>query len=83
MRDRLAVSQRLDDARETLVARMAATALGLEGLVARLAEVLALSSTAGSTSTSASEITAIGHELDGLRAGLAEAEALTRRVLDP
>ena len=81
VRDRLAVAARLDQARETLLARMEATALGLEGLVARLAEVLAMTSTTGTTSTTAAELDGLATELEGLRAGLAETEALSRRAL--
>jgi hypothetical protein len=81
VRDRAAVAARLDQARETLLARMEATALGLEGLVARLAEVLALTSTTGTASTAAVELDGLATELDGLRAGLAETEALSRRAL--
>lgn len=81
VRDRLAVAARLDEARDTLLARMEATALGLESLVARLAEVLALTATSGGVDTSAGEIAELATELDGLRAGLAETEALSRRAL--
>lgn len=81
VRDRLAVAARLDEARETLLTRMEATALGLEGLVARLAEVLALTATSGGVDTSAAEIAELAGEIDGLREGLAETEALSRRAL--
>lgn len=81
VRDRLQVRQRLSDARGTLLARMQATALGLEGLVARLAEVLALTDAAGGMDTSAGQIADLALELDGLRAGLAETEAVSRRAL--
>jgi hypothetical protein len=81
VRDRLAVARRLDEARDTLVARMEATALGLEGLVARLAEVLALTATTGGVDTTAQDVAELTAELDGLRAGLAESEALSRRAL--
>lgn len=81
VRDRLEVRQRLREARGTLLARMQATALGLEGLVARLAEVLALSDGAGGVDTSAAQIADLALELDGLRAGLAETEAVSRRAL--
>jgi hypothetical protein len=80
--EQLAVAARLSDARDTLLARMQATALGLEGLVARTAEVLALTASAG-FDTSADRITELAGDLDGLRAGLAEAEEVSRRVLDP
>jgi hypothetical protein len=77
----LAVAGRLSEARETILARMQATALGLEGLVARTAELLALGASAG-VDTTADRIAELTSELDGLRAGLAEAEEVSRRVLD-
>jgi hypothetical protein len=82
VRDRLEVRNRLLEARETLLARMQAVALGLEGLGARLAEVLAMSATTGGVDTSADDIADLALELDGLRAGLAETEALSRRALE-
>jgi len=81
VRDRQAVRDRLVDARQTLLARMQAVALGLEGLEARLAEVLALTATTGGVDTSAQEIAELAGELDGLRAGLAETEAISRKAL--
>jgi hypothetical protein len=81
VRDRQAVRDRLLDARSTLLARMQAVALGLEGLEARLAEVLAMTATTGAVDTTASEIAELATELDGLRAGLAESEALSRKAL--
>jgi hypothetical protein len=77
----LAVAGRLSEVRDTILARMQATALGLEGLVARTAEVLALGASAG-VDTTADRIAGMASDLDGLRAGLAEAEELSRRVLD-
>jgi hypothetical protein len=81
VRDRIEVRGRLRSARDTLLARMQSTTLGLEGLVARLAEVLAMVTGTGSSDTSARDIGEIAGELDGLRAGLAESEAVSRRVL--
>jgi hypothetical protein len=78
----LAVGTRLTGARDTLIARMQATALGLEGLVARAAEVQALAAAPG-VDTSADQILELSADLDGLRAGLAEAEEVSRRVLGP
>jgi hypothetical protein len=80
--DQLAVAARLADARDTLLARMQTTALGLEGLVARTAEVLALTASSG-VDTSVDRLDDLTGDLDGLRAGLAEAEEVSRRVLDP
>ena len=70
----LAVAGRLADARDTLLARMQATALGLEGLVALGASL--------GVDSSADRIAELTADLDGLRAGLAEAEEVSRRVLD-
>jgi hypothetical protein len=80
--EQLAVAARLADARDTLLARMQTTALGLEGLVARTAEVLALTASSG-VDTSVDRLDDLTGDLDGLRAGLAEAEEVSRRVLDP
>jgi hypothetical protein len=80
--EQLAVAARLADARDTLLARMQATALGLEGLVARTAEVLALTASSG-VDSSAGRIQELTGDLEGLRAGLAEVEEVSRRVLDP
>ncbi|MCU1588798.1 MAG: hypothetical protein JWP11_54 [Frankiales bacterium] len=79
--DRRAVRDRLVSARQTLLARMQAVALGLEGLEARLAEVLAMTASTGGVDTTAQEIAELTTELDGLRAGLAETEAISRRAL--
>jgi len=78
--EQLAVAARLQSACDTLLARLQSTALGLEGLIARVAEVLALaaSTSAGGSDDRVSELAA---ELDGLRAGLAETEELSRQVL--
>jgi hypothetical protein len=81
VRDRQAVRDRLIGARQTLLARMQAVALGLEGLEARLAEVLAMTATTGGVDTTAAEIAELATELDGLRAGLAETEAISRKAL--
>ena len=82
VRDRLDVRNRLRSARETLLARMQAVTLGLEGLGARLAEVLALGTTTGDVDPSAAQIDELTLELEGLRAGLAETEALSRKALE-
>jgi hypothetical protein len=79
--EQLQVVQRLAGARDELLARMQATALTLEGLVARTAEVLAMS-VSGGVDSSEDRLADLAADLDGLRSGLAEAEALSRRVLD-
>ena len=81
VRDRVQVRDRLRGTRDTLLARMQSVTLGLEGLVARLAEVLAMAATTGGSDDAARDLAAIADELDGLRAGLAESEAVSRRVL--
>lgn len=79
----LEVASRLDEARNILLAKMQSTVIGLEGLVARLAEVLALSATTGGIDTAHGQISELNGELDGLRSGLAETEEISRRALGP
>jgi hypothetical protein len=79
--EQLQVAGRLARARDELLARMQATALTLEGLVARTAEVLAMS-VSGGVDTSEDRLADLAADLDGLRSGLAEADAVSRRVLD-
>jgi hypothetical protein len=81
VRDQLAVHLRLDQAHRSLLARMEAGALGLEGLVARLAEILALRETALSPGEGINQIDVLVDDLEGLRSGLAETEDLTRQAL--
>lgn len=80
--EQLAAAERLHETRDRLLARLQATTLGLEGLVVRGTELRALSASAGAD-TSAAQVADLTAELDGLRAGIAEAEDLSRRVLDP
>lgn len=56
---------------------------GLESEAARLAEVVALAETAGDSQDTAAEVAALGGEVEALRAGLAEAEVLSRGVFAP
>ena len=80
--DQLDVSQRLHEAREMLLARMQAAVLGLEGLVARMAELLALHATSdGGASLTATKVAELTSDLEGMRDGLAEAERLSRSTL--
>lgn len=80
--DQLDVTRRLHDAREMLLARMQAAVLGLEGLVARMAELLALHATSdGGASFTAMKVAELTGDLEGLRGGLAEAERLSRSTL--
>jgi hypothetical protein len=79
--EQLQVAGRLAGARDELLARMQSTALTLEGLVARTAELLAMS-VSGGVDTSEDRLADLASDLDGLRSGLAEADAVSRRVLD-
>jgi len=80
--DQLDVGRRLREAREMLLARMQSAVLGIEGLVARMAELVALhATTVGGTPFTASKLAELTNDLEGLRAGLAEAEQLSRSAL--
>ena len=74
------VYTRLEDAGSRLQARIEAVVIGLEGLVARLVEILALVE-AQSPVEGAQQVNELSEELEGLRAGLVETENLSRRVL--
>jgi hypothetical protein len=80
VKSQLAVYDRLREAGSKLSARLESSVIGLEGLVARLVEVLALVQTQ-SPVEGAQRIDALVDELEGLRQGLAETESLSRRVL--
>ncbi|WP_432836292.1 hypothetical protein [Dactylosporangium sp. CA-092794] len=80
--DQLDVGKRLREAREMLLARMQSAVLGMEGLVARMAELVALhATTVGGTPLTATKVAELTNDLEGLRAGLAEAERLSRSAL--
>lgn len=81
VRESIAVRERLRGARATLLARLEAVTFGLEGLVARLAEVLALSATSGGSDDPVDEVHELALELEGLRAGLAETEQISQGAL--
>jgi hypothetical protein len=81
IKDQLAVHERLTAARKALLARMESGAIGLEGLVARVAEVLALQDTSISSAQGLHRIDELADELEGLRSGLVETEDLSRRAL--
>jgi hypothetical protein len=72
---------RLSGAMTTLLARLESGAIGLEGLVARLAEVVALTETSGSDE-GLSQVDELAQELEGLRAGLVEAEGVSDRAME-
>lgn len=82
VRSQLAVHERLRQAERSLLARMESTAIGLEGLVASVAEVLALADSASSPAEGAQQIDALAEQLEGLRSGLAETEDLSVRALE-
>ncbi|MDQ1709377.1 MAG: hypothetical protein QOG49_762, partial [Frankiaceae bacterium] len=55
--------------------------LGLESLVARIAELVALADASPGGVDGVQQIEELAADLEGLRLGLAETEALSRRVL--
>lgn len=79
--EQLAIAERLQTVRTDLLGRMESTVTGLEGLTARLAEVLALSATTGGIDQAGDRIGELADQLDGLRYGLAETEQLSQGVL--
>ena len=80
VRSQLAVAARLEGAWRETHARLRAAALGLESLVASLAEVVAMASVSGDGATG-TRIRGLADTLDGLRQGLVEAEQASRRAL--
>ena len=81
IREQMDIAARLAQSLATLLARMESGTLGLERLVAQLAEILALTESATSPVEGAQQLEALADELEGLRAGLAETEQLSRRTL--
>lgn len=81
VRGQLDVHKRLYDAAATLLARMQSGALGLESLVARIAELVALADASPGGVDGVAQIDELAADLEGLRLGLAETEELSRRVL--
>ena len=79
--DRVAVRNRLQRAQADLEGRLQSSALGLEGLVARVAEVRASSATVGEVDPSAESLSALTTEIEGLRRGLADVDDVARRAL--
>jgi hypothetical protein len=74
--------ERLSLAFATVLAKLEAGALGLEGLVARLAEVVALTETSAAAGGGLSQVDDLATELEGLRAGLVEAEGVSTRAIE-
>jgi hypothetical protein len=81
VRGQLDVHKRLYDAAAALLARMQSGALGLESLVARIAELVALADASPGGVDGVQQIDELAADLEGLRLGLAETEELSRRVL--
>lgn len=77
------VATRLASLRDTLLARMESAALGLEGLAARMGEVVALGPTALEDDRVNQLVSGLTGDLESLRGGLDEAQRLTGRGLPP
>lgn len=77
MDQQLEVTARLDTLRQTLLTRMETAVLGMEGLAARMSEVVALGPTAVDHDRAADLIGGLTVELDTLRGGLDEASAMS------
>ena len=73
------VGVRLATLRDTLLARMETAVLGLEGLAARMGEVVALGATAIEHDRAAELVTTLTGELESMRTGLDEARDLADR----
>ena len=80
-RDRLEVRDRLQQAGLALDRRLQASALGLEGLVARVAELSATANAVGQVDPTPQDLASLTTELDGLRLGLADVEQVARKAL--
>ena len=72
IREQLVARHRLEQAKAAQIARLQSGVLALEGLVTRLAEVLALGETAGGALGVGDRVSELADELEGLRAGLSE-----------
>lgn len=79
--DRVAVRDRLRRAQADLEGRLQSSALGLEGLVARVAEVRAGSVTLGDVDASHGSLAALTTEVEGLRLALSDVDDVARRAL--
>jgi hypothetical protein len=79
--DRVAVRDRLRAAQADLEGRMQSSALGLEGLVARVAEVRASAATVGDVDATADSLTALTTEVEGLRLALSDVDEVARKAL--
>ena len=81
VRGQIDVHQRLFDAAAVMLARMQSGALGLESLVARIAELVALADASPGAVDGVQQLDELAADLEGLRLGLAETEELSQRVL--
>ena len=72
---------RLEGTLRMLLARLESGTLAIEGLVARLAEVVALAETTSVATDGVTQVEELAHELEGLRAGLVEAESVSTRAM--
>ncbi|HUR14317.1 MAG TPA: hypothetical protein VM097_07475 [Mycobacteriales bacterium] len=79
--DRVAVRDRLRRAKADLEGRLQSSALGLEGLVARVAEVRARSATLGDVDPSAGSLASLTTEVEGLRLALSDVDEVAQRAL--
>jgi branched-chain amino acid transport system substrate-binding protein len=79
--DQLAVADRLATARRTLLARMEAAALDLEGLGMRVSELIVLHDAVGDDAQTGDRLAEVTGDVEGMRAGLAEARQISGRVL--
>jgi len=70
--EQVAARRRLEQGKAALIARLQSGVLALEGLVTRLAEVVALGQTAGGLDGAGDRVAELADELEGLRAGLSE-----------
>lgn len=79
--DRLAVRDRLRSTTSALEGRLQSSALGLESLVARVAEVRATAAAVGELDPTADDLAALTAEVEGLRVGLADVERAAQQAL--
>lgn len=79
--ERLAVRDRLRRAEAEVEGRLQSSALGLEGLVAKVAEVRAAAAAVGQIDPSVDDLDALHQEVEGLRLGLVDVERVAERAL--
>jgi hypothetical protein len=81
--DQRTAADRMALARSTLLARMNAATLGLEGLVARVSELVAVGTTNVDPDRSRAVLDRLTGDLDSLRAGISEAQQFTLPSIEP